>query len=134
MTALRRGSPPFAPGVSSRGVGTPMPLPTPPRGSRISQGSTFPRRGIEKKLPRGGFAKAAPARLRTLGRRLGSTCFSRAGIAGFSSIRAGAGNLAASAAFSAQARDGFAEVADRVAGLVLLSAQHFDVALEFRYL
>src|SRR4051812_38045911 len=87
---------------------------------------------MEKNLPREVLANAALARLRTLGRRSGSTCFSRAGIAGFSSIRAGAGNLAASAAFSAQARDGFAEVADRVAGLVLLGAQHFDVALEFR--
>src|SRR4051812_27486168 len=61
MTALRRGSPPFAPGGSSRAVGTPLPLPTPPRGSRISQGSTLPREGVGKKPPGEGLWDAPAA-------------------------------------------------------------------------
>jgi hypothetical protein len=85
MTALRRSAPLLAPRVSSSAVGTPMPIPTRPRVSRINQGSTFQRTWIERNLPRAVFANTALARLKALGRRPGSTCLSRAGIAGFSS-------------------------------------------------
>jgi hypothetical protein len=59
MTTLRRGSPLRAPRVSNSAVGIASPIPSRPRVSRISGGSSFQTTWTERKRPSGVLARAA---------------------------------------------------------------------------